>query len=290
MQNTQSIQMRDPYVLVHNGKYYLYGTTDKNCWRGIPEGFDAYESADLENWEGPHKIFAPSDTFWGKENFWAPELHVYKNEFYLFATFKAPGKCRATSILKSASPLGPFKPWGAEFVTPEGDECLDGTLYVDGSGKPWIVYCHEWVQEGGGTVCARRLKEDLSAGIGESTTLFSAKDAKWTKEVTHSSGIKGNVTDGPNVYRAKNGELWILWSSLSETGYSLGITKSADGNLLGEWEHSEKALFSADGGHGMIFADLTGTLNLTLHSPNDTPNERPVFMPIIETDDGFEFI
>ena len=44
---TSQIQMRDPYVFVENGTYYLYGTTDKNCWRGEPEGFNAYKSRDL---------------------------------------------------------------------------------------------------------------------------------------------------------------------------------------------------------------------------------------------------
>jgi hypothetical protein len=40
----------------------------------------------------------------------------------------------------------------------------------------------------------------------------------------------------------------------------------------------------------MIFTDLTGQMNLTLHTPNDTPNERPVFIPIKETKDGFELL
>ena len=40
----------------------------------------------------------------------------------------------------------------------------------------------------------------------------------------------------------------------------------------------------------MIFTDLSGQMRLTLHTPNKTPNERPVFLPIRETDDGFELI
>lgn len=287
---TSQIQMRDPYVFAENGTYYLYGTTDKNCWRGAPSGFNAYKSCDLKNWEGPFKIFGPSESFWGTQNFWAPELHAHKGSYFLFATFKTPGKHRATSILKSDSPLGPFKPWGDESATPVADECLDGTLYVDDDGTPWIIYCYEWVQEGGGTVCARKLKDDLSGAVGEPITLFAAKDAKWTKEITHSSGIKGHVTDGPNVYRAKNGELWILWSSHTETGYGLGITKSTNGKLTGDWKHEDKAVFSADGGHGMLFSEFSGQMNLTLHTPNDTPNERPIFIPIRETDTGFELI
>ena len=29
---------------------------------------------------------------------------------------------------------------------------LDGTLYVDRAGKPWMVYAHEWIQKVDGTM------------------------------------------------------------------------------------------------------------------------------------------
>ena len=52
---TSDIQIRDPYIFVaHNEKtYYMFGTTDQNCWRGPGQGFDCYSSKDLENWDGP---------------------------------------------------------------------------------------------------------------------------------------------------------------------------------------------------------------------------------------------
>ena len=282
------IQIRDPFIFVENGRYYLYGTTDANCWHGKAAGFDAYISGDLAHFEPMGRVFSPSDTFWGTENFWAPELHKYSGAYYLLASFKAPGRRRATAILKSDSPLGPFAPWGAETVTPDDWECLDGTLHVDKEGLPWIVFCHEWVQEGGGTICARRLKEDLSGPQGDVITLFAAKDAAWTKQIRHSSGIEGFVTDGPFICKPDNGQLWMLWSSFSETGYAIGLAVCKSGHILGPWRQQEKALFSGDGGHGMVFRDLQGGLRLAIHTPNRTPDERPVFLPIKETAEGFE--
>ena len=41
-------------------------------------------------------------------------------------------------------------------------------------------------------------------------------------------------------------------------------------------------LFEKDGGHGMVFRDLQGQLWLTLHSPNEHLQERPVFFPLRE--------
>ncbi len=282
------IQMRDPYVFVENGLYYLYGTTDPDCWHGAPVGFDVYIGDTLESFEYAGRAFAPSPGFWGTQNFWAPELHKYRGMYYLFASFKAPDRRRATSILRSPSPTGPFALFGDDSVTPPEWECLDGTLHVDTAGDPWVVFCHEWVQPGGGTVCARRLKADLSGAAGDPVTLFHASDAPWSNRVRHSSGIEGYVTDGPSmVYPAKGG-LLMLWSSLCETGYAIGLAVSDNGNVLGPWRQQDKAVFSGDGGHGMVFRGLDGALRLAIHTPNKTPNERPVFLPVRETEEGLE--
>jgi len=281
------IQMRDPFVFVEDGKYYLYGTTDANCWRGQPAGFDAYISNDLVHFEHGGRIFAPSAAFWGTENYWAPEMHKYKGEYYLFASFKAPGRRRATSILKANHPLGPFFPWGEDTATPKEWECLDGTLYVDDTGKPYIVFCHEWVQAGGGTICASPLKDDLSGPAGEAQILFAATEARWTKQITHSSGISGHVTDGPYLYKPQNGQLWMLWSSMSATGYAIGLAISKSGKIQGPWHQTEEPVYSGDGGHGMIFRAFDGKLYLTIHTPNHTPDERPIFLQVIETEMGF---
>ena len=287
MLNRGDIQIRDPYVFVEDGKYYLYGTTDVNCWRGEPAGFDVYVSDDLAGFMPGGRVFAPLDTFWGKQNFWAPELHKYRGSYYLFASFKAPDRRRATSILRAEHPFGPFAPWGTETATPSDWECLDGTLYVDGEGLPWIIFCHEWVQEGGGTVCAQRLKTDLSGPEKKPHTLFAARDAAWTKKIRHSSGIEGHVTDGPFLYRPENGQLWMLWSSMSDTGYAIGLAVSESGHILGPWHQQARPLYGGDGGHGMIFRDLDGNLRLAIHTPNRTPEERPIFLMVKETADGF---
>jgi beta-xylosidase len=280
--------MRDPFVFVHGSEYCLYGTTDADCWRGPAEGFDAYVGDDLENWRPAGRAFAPSEGFWGTQNFWAPELHEYRGGFYLFASFKSPGRRRATAILKAESPLGPFKPWGEDQATPRDWECLDGTLHVDGGGMPWIVFSHEWVQLGDGTVCARRLREDLSGPADEPVTLFSAADAKWPKAVRHSSGVTGRVTDGPFLYKPRNGQLWMLWSSLTDTGYGIGLAVSESGGITGPWRQRDEPVYRADGGHGMVFRGLDGVLRLSIHTPNDTPNERPIFLPLRETDERLE--
>ena len=58
------IHVRDPFILVEDGKYYLYGTRGKGAW-GTIYGVDVFVSDDLENWSEAHEVFAvPEDDKW----------------------------------------------------------------------------------------------------------------------------------------------------------------------------------------------------------------------------------
>lgn len=278
MVKTAEIHLRDPFVLplAEEGRYYLYGTTDPDCWQGKGVGFDAYRSADLENWEGPFPVFRPPTGFWADRNYWAPEVHRYGGRFFMFASFKAEGVCRGTQALVADSPLGPFLPHSAGPLTPRDWECLDGTLFVDEAGDPWLVFCHEWVQVHDGEMCAVRLAKDLRRAIGEPFLLFRASEAPWG---VRPEGI-GYVTDGPFLYRAQNGALLMLWSSFGAGGYAQGVARSTSGQILGPWIQEPEPLYAQDGGHGMVFRTFDGRLMLTLHRPNKTPDERPLFLPL----------
>ncbi|QGH35865.1 family 43 glycosylhydrolase [Gracilibacillus salitolerans] len=288
MKINKEVQMRDPFVFVdrEQGKYYLFGSTDKNIW-GKGTGFDVWIGNDLEHWEGPYPVFRPDIEFFSEENFWAPEVHEYKGSYYMFATFllKDSGK-RGTAVLKSDSLTGPFHPHSDGIITPDDWFSLDGTLHIDEDGKPWMVFCHEWVQVGDGQICAVRLSDDLKEAVEEPVTLFAASEAPWPTSFQHKTrNTRENyVTDGPYIYRAEDGELLMLWASFVDNVYAQGISRSTTGKVTGPWIHDEKPLFASDGGHGMLFHDLEGRLHLTLHSPNKTPDERPIFIEMEEND------
>ncbi len=275
------INIRDPFVLVHEGKYYLYGTRGATCW-GPADGFDVYVSEDMTNWSGPREIFHNDGSFWADRNYWAPEVHLYNGAFYMFASFKAEGVHRGTAILRAESPMGPFVPHSEGCVTPAQWECLDGTLYVSPEGTPYMVFCHEWVQAGDGEICAMQLTGDLRAAAGEPWLLFRASEAPWCKVMRHSSGVEGCVTDGPFFWRTTDGTLLCLWASFSQGGYTEAVAVSDSGDLTGRFTQAEP-LFMNDGGHGMVFRALDGQLYLALHSPNEHLKERPCFHPIEDT-------
>ncbi len=142
------IFMRDACVLVDQTTrtYYLVAST-----RG---GVRAYTSKDLLTWEGPHQIFRYGPDTWEGANVtgtWAPELHQYREKYYLFLTYNTstafpeqwrnwrPRVKRATTILVSDSPLGPFKPFGPKPTLPEDMM----TLHSPNSGPNQRIHLFE---------------------------------------------------------------------------------------------------------------------------------------------------
>lgn len=150
-----------------------------------------------------------------------------------------------------------------------------------------MVFCHEWMQVSDGEICAIRLSPDLTASLGEPILLFRASAAEWVIE-HRGEGYTGRVTDGPFFYRARSGALLMLWSSMGREGYAMGVAVSPSGALNCPWEQQSVPLYGKNGGHGMIFSDFGGALYMTLHTPNETPNERPVFVPVVEQNGRIE--
>jgi len=282
MINTHQINIRDPFVVPvpGMGKYFMTGTNGATTWEGAGHGFDFYLSADLEFWEGPFPAFRPPPGFWGKTNFWAPEVHFYNDHWYLFASFKSEERPRGTQILKADSITGPYTTISENPQTPGDWECLDGTLFVDEDENPWMVFCHEWVQVEDGEICAIQLSNDLTHAVSDPFLLFRASEAPWVTDYAPGK----YVTDGPFLYRASNQDLLMIWSSFHNGDYALGIARSASGSIQGAWEQLKEPLFSEDGGHGMVFRAFDGHLMLTLHQPNETTRERPVFFELSDID------
>jgi arabinan endo-1,5-alpha-L-arabinosidase len=273
MTTSNEIHFRDPFVLVEDGIYTLYGTSGEGGM-GADGRFQAYRGTDLEHWDGPFTVFQRTADFWADRDFWAPEVHRHGDAYYLFASFRTDGARRGTQILKADHPLGPFTPWSDGPVTPRDWECLDGTFHVDEEGAPWMIFCHEWVQAWDGEMCAVRLTPDLRAAASAAVTLFKASEADWAARV-----VDGYVTDGPFLLRLADGSLGMLWSSLGKRGYAIGLAVSTGGGILGPWRQETTPVFGEDGGHGMVFTDLDGKKRLAIHQPNAVPDERPVFLP-----------
>jgi hypothetical protein len=156
---------------------------------------------------------------------------------------------------------------------------LDATLWVDG-GKPYMIFCHEWIQTTDGTIEVIRLKKDLSETVGKPKTILSARQASWVRSLGSVGALyqgkayEGYVTDGPFLFRTESGKLLMIWSSFGDEQYAVGLVESLSGKIKGPWKMIPEPLFKANGGHGMIFRTFEEKLMLVLHQPNQSPLER----------------
>ena len=201
----------------------------------------------------------------------------------MVSSFRAEGTYRACQFLVADHPLGPFKPVAPEPVTPKGWQCLDGTLFVDEAGKPWMVFCHEWVQVFDGQIAAIPLSDDLGHAIGEPIILFRASEAPWRgPQLDQGVCDGGNVTDGPFLHRMQDGTLIMLWSNYCKDGYAVGFAWSRSGGIRGPWVQDPTPIYAFDGGHAMFFHTFEGQLMMALHCPNTFDKKRALFFEMEE--------
>ena len=272
------INIRDPFVLCHEGTYYLYGTRSATCW-GEADGFDCYVSRDLENWEGPVEVFRRPEGFWADRCYWAPECYAYGGAFYLITTLGAGDRKTGVYALRAASPVGPFEIYSG-CLTPEDWNCIDGTLYFE-NGHPYLVFSRSQHGAEDGDYDVLELSEDLKTAVSAPVRLFTAKEAPWSKPVPFAKAEFGidemYFSDGPFLMKLEDARLYMIFSSWSVNGYAVGVAVSEEG-VYGPWKLLETPLYPENGGHGMLFRDCSGRLLFSLHYPNDKYQEHPIFL------------
>lgn len=265
------IRLSDPFILAdeETQTYYMTGTGGK-----------LWESKDLKYWQGPFDVVEINPDSWMGKNpmIWAAEIHKYKDKYYYFATFTNKNviidtvkgnklERRASHVLVSKKPEGPYRPMKDKTYLPANKSTLDGTFWIDKNGKPYMVYCHEWLQNWDGTIEKIQLKKDLIGTIGEGEILFKASDSPWSKEKTNDGKIVPNkVTDGPFLFETQTGKLGMLWTSWVFGDYVQGVAYSKNGTLDGPWIQEKEPITPPNFGHGMIFKTFKGELLMALHS------------------------
>lgn len=273
------MHLHDPWIVADKDSrtYYLFTRNEAPMTGDKRLGTMVYASRDLKHWTKPKLAFVLPDGLWANAGAWAPEVHRWKGKWYLFTTFHNSkdvlGKVgpretyrRGTVLAVSDKVEGPYTlVRGGEPIVPKDKMTLDGSLYVDPQGKPWIVYAHEWWQTVDGTMEAAPLNDDLSIA-GPSRVLFKASEGPWVVGQKQPLGDTVYVTDGPELYRSKTGALMMLWSSYGTKGYVEGLARSKSGGIEGPWEQLGP-LVQRDSGHGMLFHAFDGRLMMVLHRP-----------------------
>lgn len=282
-----SIRLSDPFILADKKTetYYMTGT-----------GGMLWKSKDLKAWTGPFRVVRQDTSSWmGKHpQIWAAEIHRYKGKYYYFATFTNRDRIidtvkgnviyrRACQVLVSDNPDGPYTSFGDKTYLPARMSTLDATFWVE-DGKPYMIYCHEWLQNWNGAVQCVPLKPDLSGTAGSSRILFFANESPWSKERMADRVIPNRVTDGPYVFRTQTGRLGIIWSSWVYHSYTQGVAYSSNGRLDGKWIQQKEPVTPPGFGHGMLFRTFGGQWLMCLHHETAINGRRIRIPHLFEVD------
>ena len=286
-----SVRLSDPCILAdkNTATYYMTGT-----------GGLLWKSKDLKLWTGPFVVAQTDPDSWmgPRPMIWAAELHQYNDKYYYFATFTNRDviidtvrgneiERRASHVLVSNKPYGPYVPMKDPTYLPADKPTLDGTFWVDKDGKPYMVYCYEWLQNWNGTIEKIELKPDLSGTIGEGKVLFRAHDSPWSREKDDEGNIgPSRVTDGPWLFETQTGKLGMLWTSWAFEDYVQGVAYSKSGTLNGPWIQEKEPITPPNFGHGMLFHTFDGKLLLSAHSHKSVNGQYIRIPHLFKVDDS----
>jgi beta-xylosidase len=186
----------DPHVILHQGRYYMYPTTDGR-------GYDVFVSTNLVDWEQKPKCF--TDTRGGA---WAPDVFHHQQgvgKFYLYYTVNKRGGGKQIGVAVGDGPLGPFKDH-----TNLVDSAIDAHLFRDDDGSLYLY----WVQLPGFRITVQPMSDPLTKK-GESVEVIRPTVA-WERK-------KGAVTEGPWILK-RNGVYYLMYSGSGADGpdYAIG--------------------------------------------------------------------
>lgn len=198
------INLSDPFVMAgpKTNQYYMTGT-----------GGGLWRSNNLETWTylGFPLQFDSEAWMGAKPAVWASEIHYVDGRYYNFSTLTnsditidSDGHSRrAVHIMSSSLPEGKYTliTGGDETYVPAEKTTLDASYFEDTDGRRYLIYCHEWIQNGNGTIEYIELKPDMTGSLGEGIVMTRAHDATWNTSP---------VTDGPYLFRTKTGRLGMI--------------------------------------------------------------------------------
>lgn len=289
---TEKMEYRDPFIYVDKDRQAYY------CPVVSAEGIKVFKSHDLKMWRDLGTVYNYGGLY-TKYSYWAADMYEWKDNVYCIATAVSPNggaddftSAKSNTIFKGEyGPEGAIWPLNRDHVNliPESvTQNIDGSLYVDEAGAPWLVYCKEAATEitdkgYDAGVYACKLNDDLTSTVGEPVRLFNGSDSRYACAVDVRDGKDVYIADAPMLWRdPASGNLICIWSHYAkqlgndkDKWYSIGQAVSRSGKIEGPWEHLG-VINNYDGGHGCLFEDLEGNMKLAYHlNPALSANGQP---------------
>lgn len=257
----ERVQLADPFILLHKGVYYAYGTHH-------PHGIEFYTSTDLKNWHYGGVALHRDDSY-GTKWFWAPEVYHINGKFYMYYTAE-----KRICVATSDSPTGPFEQEELLPMMPD-EHTIDNTLFIDDDGTPYLFYVHI---KNGFHIKVAELERDYKT-IKPNTTVHCIKPTqRWEK-------VQQKITEGPSIIK-RNGLYFMLYSGNGYISHNYGIGCAVARDIRGPWRKlPDNPIFQFPGelvgtGHGSPFYDKAGKMHYVFHAHNSKEKVHPRCMYI----------
>lgn len=245
-----NLPIADPYVLLHKGKYYAYGTSTN--------GFEVYISKDLKHWKRGAKLALSPDDSYGKRWFWAPEVYYIKakKKFYMFYSAEEH-ICVATAD----SPEGPFVQETKEPIIKE--KAIDTSLFIDEDGTPYLYFVRF---TGGNVIWAAEMNPDLKSIKEETLRECIKAEAPWER-------AQDRVAEGPSIVK-RNGIYYLIYSANHFVSPKYGVGYATSTSPFGPWKkyagnpilQGDEAAGLVGTGHGAPFVCKDGSYKYIFHA------------------------
>ena len=277
---SNSIFMGDPFMLLYDGRYYLYGTTSSGT------GFKCWSSSDLNAWKNEGYVYKETSDSWGENNYWAPEVYNFEGIFYM--VYSSSGKDTTNNrmllcLAKSNAPTGPFIDVHTPWFDP-GYSCIDAHMFFDDDGKIYLYYDkvgYEGTWPEGhlfGYIFCRVLGKDL---MPISAPVFCSRaEQPWE----HPLSGRSRCNEGCSVLK-HNGTYYMTYSANHYLDPYYGIGYSTADSPLGPWtKNPENPLIGLDEkagiygpGHNSFVTSPDGTeLYIVYHTHISKENTKRI--------------
>ena len=198
----------DPGILLFEGRYYMIGTS------GNPQ-FNILISDDLANWRFANRTVFNGTHPWGKDRFWAGELHRLANGRFAAYYSAHDGRTFHVGVATADNILGPYTDLGRPLVSDPAFGVIDANFFLDDDGRQYLY----WKEDGGNTrIFAQELTSSGTSLTGSRTVVLQ-KGLAW-------EGAKG--IEGTWVTK-KNGQYYMFYSGelFSTDKYALGVARAS---------------------------------------------------------------
>lgn len=266
------VPLGDPFIMLHDGQYYAYGTNAEN-------GIEVYRSDDLMKWKKEPALALHKDHVWGDRWFWAPEVYYIEDKNIFLMYYSAD---EHICVASSDSPLGPFKQTVQEPMI-AGEKCIDNSLFLDEDGTPYMYFdrfndgLNIWVAE---------LEEDLQTIKTSTLTPCIHVSQEWEE-------VWPRVNEGAFVVKHKD-TYYLTYSGNSYESPFYGVGFATADNPYGPWKKFEgnpilqKPQDLVGVGHSAMFRGKDGQLKMVFHAHHSSDRIHPRAMYIADvlfTDD-----